>query len=371
MYSLFFYGTLCHAPLLRLILGREVRVRPAVLHDHAVYWARNQKFPVLVVETGGRAAGIIVADLLDADIAKLDFYEGAFDYALTEVSVHADAGPVATMVYMPPADVWPKGAVWVLQDWVDDLAEVTLKASVEVMRGFGFVAADVMAQRRGIIWARAQSQLRTSKRMRPEVVSAPMRREDVTVERLARPYEKFFTVEEYDFRFRRFNDAQSAHTNRAVFQVGDAVTVLPYDPVRDRVLLVEQFRIGAYAHDDPQPWLLEPIAGIVDAGEQNEDAARREALEEAHLVLGALHFVAEYYPSPGGISQILYSYIGIAELPDEAASVAGLEAEQEDIRGIIISFEQLMMLLASGEACNASLIISAQWLAANRARLRS
>ena len=63
----------------------------------------------------------------------------------------------------------------------------------------------------------------------------------------------------------------------------DAVIVLPYDPVNDRILLVKQFRTGPYVKGDANPWVLEPIAGLIDVGETPVEAGLREAKEEAHL----------------------------------------------------------------------------------------
>jgi len=159
--------------------------------------------------------------------------------------------------------------------------------------------------------------------------------------------------------------------SRAVFISGDAVTVLPYDPVRDRVLLIEQFRPAPMARGDAQPWLLEAIAGRIDPGESPEQAARREAFEEAGLVLGDLLPVAQYYPSPGAKSEFLYSYVALTDLPDGAAGVFGVEGETEDIRGQLVDFADLMALVASGEAANAPLILTALWLQRERARLRA
>ncbi len=118
-----------------------------------------------------------------------------------------------------------------------------------------------------------------------EPAPATLRRQasadDVVVAELRHPYTWFFGVEEADLRFRRFDGSLSPQVTRAAFISGDAVTVLPYDPVRDCVMLVEQFRFGPYARGDTNPWSLEPIAGRIDAGESPQTAARREAQEEA------------------------------------------------------------------------------------------
>lgn len=193
---------------------------------------------------------------------------------------------------------------------------------------------------------------------------------DVEEVRRIQPYAHYFAVEEYDVRFRRFDGSMSEVVNRGVFISGDAVTVLPYDPVRDRVLLVEQWRAGPWGRDDPQPWLLEPIAGRIDPGEPPEETARREAVEEADLTIGALHLASAFYPSPGAKAEFVYAYVGMADLPDDAAGVFGLEGEAEDIRGHLIPFADLMDRIGRGEIQSAPLLITAYWLASQRDRLR-
>jgi nudix-type nucleoside diphosphatase (YffH/AdpP family) len=201
-------------------------------------------------------------------------------------------------------------------------------------------------------------------------VRRPQKPDDVTVVARREPYAHFFSVEEYDLSFRRFDDQQSEIVTRAAFVSGDAVTVLPYDPVRDRVLIVEQFRIGPLARGDRQPWQLEAIAGRIDTGETPEAAARREAKEEAGLHLDALIPVASYYPSPGVMTEYLYSFVALTDLPDGSAIMGGEAEEAEDIKGHLLTFESLMALVASGEAANGPLILTALWLERERPRLR-
>lgn len=188
---------------------------------------------------------------------------------------------------------------------------------------------------------------------------------------LPRPaYSGFFGLTLWRLRHRRFDGGMSPWLAREVFVAGDAVTVLPYDPLRDRVLLVEQMRMGPLGRGDPLPWQLEAIAGRIDPGETPEAAARREAVEEAGLVLGRLEKVAEYYPTPGAVTEYLYSYVGLCNLPDGVAGLFGAAEEAEDIKGHLLPFDRVLEVMASGEIGNAPLLLTLLWLQRERARLR-
>ena len=193
---------------------------------------------------------------------------------------------------------------------------------------------------------------------------------EVTVVSRKEAYAGFFGLEVLDLSHRRFDDRMSPTITREVFVSGDAVTVLPYDPVRDRVLVIEQFRTGPLGRGDPLPWQLEAIAGRIDPDETPEGAARREAVEEAGLVLGQLEPVAEYYTSPGAMTEYIYSYVALCDLPDGAAGVFGAEEEAEDIKGQLLGFDVLIAAVAAGEVANAPLILTALWLQRERGRLR-
>ncbi|WP_161555957.1 NUDIX domain-containing protein [Mangrovicoccus ximenensis] len=194
---------------------------------------------------------------------------------------------------------------------------------------------------------------------------------DVTLHERRRPYSNYFTVEELVYSHARFGGGTSEPVLRAVFMASDAVTVLPYDPVRDRVLVVEQVRAAPIARGDATAWILEPVAGRIEPGDSPETTARKEAREEAGLELGALHHVGDYYPSAGCFSEYIHSYIGIADLPDGAAGLGGLEEEGEDIRGHVMPREELVRRLRANEIPHAPLMVSAYWLELNLARLRS
>lgn len=185
------------------------------------------------------------------------------------------------------------------------------------------------------------------------------------------PYAHFFSVESLRLRHRLNSGGWSAPLERAVFVSGDATVLLPWDPARDRVLLIDQFRAGPAARGDREPWLYETIAGRIDAGETPEAAARREAVEEAGITVGQVFAAPAHYPSPGAVAELLYLFIGIADLPDGVSGIGGLESEGEDIRGHLISRSTLIEMIDSGQIRNGPLLVLALWLDRHADRIRA
>lgn len=179
----------------------------------------------------------------------------------------------------------------------------------------------------------------------------------------------YFAVEERRLTHALHQGGHSAPMTREAFLMGDAAVLLPWDPGRDRVLVIEQFRFAPAMRGDPQPWLLEPIAGRVDAGETPEAAIGREAREEAGLDLRRLIHAFDAYPSPGAVCEFLFHYVGIADLPDGTAGIHGLDSESEDIRGHLMDRADLSAMVAAGRITNGPLIALSLWLDARAADL--
>jgi nudix-type nucleoside diphosphatase (YffH/AdpP family) len=367
---LFLFGTLRHAPLLRLVAGADLPAVPAQLPGARCEVAMGGDWPVLVDDPTGRAEGLLIMAAEEV-LARLDYYEAVFGYVRAPVTVETDAGPVSAQVWRPTRRDTGGGALWEPETWAARWSAMTREAASDIMRRMGRQTPEEVGRLSGIIRSRADAVIRTRGWRRPGAIGTDLGAEDVEVQVRRTPYDGFFSVEEYHARHRRFDGGMLEGVTRAVFRVSDAVSVLPYDPVRDRILLIEQLRFGALAHGDPAPWLLEPVAGLIDAGETPEETARREAAEEAGLAVGDLHFVSRYYPSPGGVAQVMFSYVGIADLPDEAAGLGGHEDEAEDILGHVVSFRDAMALMETGDLVNAPAIITLQWLSVHRPPLRA
>lgn len=182
------------------------------------------------------------------------------------------------------------------------------------------------------------------------------------------PFQGFARVERYRLRHRRYAGDWTPVLEREIFVRGDAAGVLPYDPRLDRILLVEQFRTAAVAAGRP-PLTLEVPAGMVRKGEAPADVALRELEEEAGLKAEELIPLFTFMPSPGAASEIVWLYAALVDLSSVGAH-AGVAGEDEDIRIVVLDAEEAIGRLARDEVDNAITIMSLQWLAMNRQRLR-
>lgn len=182
------------------------------------------------------------------------------------------------------------------------------------------------------------------------------------------PFRGFFRIDRYVVRHERHAGGMSEPISREVFERGHAAAALPYDPVRDEVVLIEQFRAGALAAGR-DPWLIEPVAGIVEDGETTEDVIRREMREESGLEVLALEPIADVMMSPGGASESTAFYCAKIDAAG-AGGIHGAAEEGEDIRVIVLPAEQAIADAMAGRADSAPGLITLFWLAANRERLR-
>jgi nudix-type nucleoside diphosphatase (YffH/AdpP family) len=363
--DLFLFGTLRHRPLLEAVCacGEEVTLSPARLPGFAVMQAAGGEYPTLVPDPGAQVEGLVARGLSADHRAAIDYYEAAFGYLRRSLTL---ADGATAEVYFPPEEQAEGQGPFSLDDWVRDWGALSVIAAREVMGYRGDKTPAEVGQMFPMIRARAWSEMNAAK-ARHGALTLKGR---VEITRQSRPYARYFALDELHLRHEQFDGSLSPEMLRAVFRAPDAALVLPYDPARDVVLLVEQIRMGPLARGDAIRWQLEPIAGRLDPGESPEQAARREAREEAGLEIGALHPVAETYCSPGNSSEFFYIFVGIADLPEAAEGVGGLESEQEDIRSHVLPFERLLEFCETMQVGNAPLVLAAYWLAHHRDRLR-
>jgi len=190
--------------------------------------------------------------------------------------------------------------------------------------------------------------------------------EDVEIISRSLKHDGFLRIEQIQLRHRLFSGAWSQVFTRELQLKDRAVGVLLFDPDRDTVILVRQFRIGMFGESGEagqagSPWPLEIVAGMVDSGEQYEEVALRESIEESNCVPTVLIKICDYYNSPGGSNEKIILFCGRTDSRN-AGGVFGLIEEHEDIEVQVHKFDNAIQMLESGEINNAMTIISLQWL---------
>ncbi len=205
----------------------------------------------------------------------------------------------------------------------------------------------------------------------------PLTRDDVEVIEKTTPYSGYFKIDRDRLKHRLFEGGWSGEMTREIFERGHAVAVLLYDPDLDRVVLIEQFRLGAYAvlatewfDDHASPWLVECVAGIIEKGESPEDVARRETIEETGCEISEIVPVCRYLVSPGGSSEFVFGFCGRVDASG-AEGVFGITDEHENIRVFSLAAADSFKWLDEGRIINAMTVILIQWLRANHESLRA
>jgi ADP-ribose diphosphatase len=203
-----------------------------------------------------------------------------------------------------------------------------------------------------------------------------MTADDVEVVRREEAYAGYFRIDRYRLRHRLYDGGWGPTFEREVFERGHAVSVVLYDPDRDLLVLIEQFRIGAFvASREPElagafsPWLIEIVAGIIDEGEAPDAVARREAVEEAGCEISHLERIGVILTSPGASSETVTLYLGLTHAP-ETGGIHGLDDEHEDIRVLVARPEEVYAWMDTGRIVNGPALVGLHWFRIHHQRIR-
>lgn len=199
------------------------------------------------------------------------------------------------------------------------------------------------------------------------------KKSDVDVRKVETLYDGFFKMEKYTLRHQQFAGGWGPEITREIFERGHAVAVVPYDPVTDEVVLIEQFRPGAYAamqnspwfDETTSPWLLETAAGMIDTEESPEEVAVREMREETGAEISDLIPMCHYLVSPGGCTESVLVYAGRID-SQIVDGLHGLDHEGEDIRPFAVPLLDAYEGIAQGRIINGLTMIALQWLMLNK-----
>jgi len=182
-------------------------------------------------------------------------------------------------------------------------------------------------------------------------------------------HDGFMQLSRYQLKHTLYQGGWSPALQRELLKRRNAVAVIPYDPVSDKIILIEQFRIGAI-EDSDSAWLTEIVAGEIEEGEQIEAVARRETEEEAGCTIEKLHHCFDFYLSPGGSSEKISLFCGLVDITG-VDGIHGLAEEGEDIKVTVMGLNEAVDLLNQGALRSAIPIVGIQWLAMNRDWVRN
>ncbi|CAI8257444.1 MAG: ADP-ribose pyrophosphatase [Chloroflexota bacterium] len=177
----------------------------------------------------------------------------------------------------------------------------------------------------------------------------------------------FLNIDIINVKHKLFRGGWSSTINREVLVREGAVGVLLFDPQRDEIILVRQFRVGLLDWA-ATPWALELIAGMIEFGEELEEVAFREVKEESNCEVSQLVKICDYYNSPGVSSEKVRLYLGIVD-SENMGGIYGLESENEDIEVVVLSYTEAITGLNKGYLANAMSIIALQWLELNKSHI--
>ncbi|MBF0132335.1 MAG: NUDIX domain-containing protein [Magnetococcales bacterium] len=191
---------------------------------------------------------------------------------------------------------------------------------------------------------------------------------DVEVIETKEVYRGFFRLFKVMLRYRRFDGQMSGTVVLEALERGDGVAIILYDPIRDKVGLVQQFRIGAHLREN-RGWVTELAAGACQGRADVKAVALKEIQEETGWTPSVLEHINTFYISPSGTTERIHLFLGIFD-STVPPSASGVREEEEDIRTICIPFSEVLEMMAQGEINAGSVILGMQWLQINRQSLQ-
>ena len=372
--DIFVFGTLKSETLRTIVLGRglaPIDVCIASIKGFCVYWAKEGPFPVMVPQESSEAHGLVLKNLSDVDVERLNYYELGFDYVLSPTSVETNVGPAEVFAYFCNNSDMATKKLWSYDDWLSDHSEIQYIAAKEFLDFFGTKYSDTAQAMYNRIFKRAEVYANEATSLGNVIEKGPESSTNIQVENIQREYLGFFALNQISLKYSQFDGDISELKNRVILMGSEASLILPYDPILDKVLLVEQFRIGPFCRGDRTPWVFEPVAGIIEVGETPEEAAKREVFEEAGLEVDQLVKIGSGYPNPGEATSYFYNYIAIVDLSEYSPGIYGAKNEGEDIRTHVADFNTVLNWSVSNKLRVLPLNTMVLWLALNKLKLPS
>ncbi len=170
--------------------------------------------------------------------------------------------------------------------------------------------------------------------------------------------ENYFLLRNMTYELTR-RDGSVVRHKREVYDRGNGATVLLYNPNKQSVVLVRQFRVATWVNGNPDGMLIETCAGLLD-NDAPEVCIRKEAIEETGYQVGEARKVFELYMSPGGVTELINFFI--AEYSEAQRANRGGGVDDEDIEVLELPFVRALEMVASGEIQDGKAVILLQYL---------
>ena len=172
-------------------------------------------------------------------------------------------------------------------------------------------------------------------------------------------YSGFFSLNKYEFIHQKHDGGWTDTVDREIFSGAHVATLLPYDPIKKEIILIQQFRAGVLSRYD-ENYLFEIVAGIIDEDENPEQTAIRECFEETGCEVSKIHFIQSYFPAPGSSESYYHLYLGEIQAFD-GERIKGLENENEDILVKSFKIEEVRQMLKEKKIMNGLTLVALQW----------
>lgn len=362
MTKVFLWGVLTVPQVAMRLFGAMPQGCDAELPGYHVTCTLPTDDPTLSPDQTGSVHGLITA-LDGTNIKRLAFYGAAIGHSLTTVQIGDNV--VTTLIGRP------RGAKpWQANEWAGHGAAMTLGALKELMLQFGQSDDAGLAVRYTMMRARVWSTLLAKQQAHAKTLAQPPKTAQVQVKDRRAVYQGFFRYDTAALHVPQYGGGMGGRIDREIYVGVDAALILPYDPTTDAVVMIEQFRCGPWGRGDPEPWSLEPVAGLVDPGETPQQTAHREGAEETGLRFKRLEQMTGVYASPGYTTDYFHCFLGLCSLDQRDHWIGGKPEEHENIRSHMVSYDRAMDMVDSGEINVGPLVMMLLWLARHRDRIR-
>ena len=172
-------------------------------------------------------------------------------------------------------------------------------------------------------------------------------------------YSGFFSLNKYEFIHEKHNGDWTNTVEREIFSGAHVATLIPYDPIKKEIILIQQFRAGIISRYD-KDYLYEIVAGIIDDNESPQKTAKRECFEETGCVVKKIIPIQEYFPAPGSSESYYHLFLGEIDT-FEGEKFKGLESENEDILVKSFKIDEIRKMLRDKKIKNGLTLIALQW----------